>query len=138
MAGLCFFYEAEGIDVWSGRGVYAWNIAAKAAGDIDTIIVVNRTTERLASPDARMNFQVVGLMPDLPNAVYCVGPGEKGSDYTSLWNFDHNVDWYCFGPATGWFPSGPKLHIPMASGAFHSVHAASVIMAHRYFVKGVH
>ena len=134
MAGLCFYFEAEDIDVWSGKNLDAWNYAAKAAGDIDKLIVINRTDQKLVSPDAAMEFRVVDKLPELQNAVYCVGPQEKSLGWISLWDFDHDVDWYCFGPAQGWNPPDPQLHIPVPIG-FHSVHAATVIMAHRAYIR---
>jgi hypothetical protein len=140
MAGLCFFYEEPDRDLWSGRRLHldAWNYAAKVAGDITKMIVVNRTAQEILTPDAELElFQVVSELPALDNAIRCVGPGEIGEGSILLWDFDHNVDWYVFGPASGWGTPMVGLHVPQANiGACHSIHVATAIMFHRYHVKG--
>jgi hypothetical protein len=139
MAGLCFYFEDADVDVWSGKNLDAWNYAAKAAGDIDRMIVINRTDQLISPPDADLTqFEVLSELPSLERAVYLVGPSQAGLDAASLWSFDHDVDWYVFGPASGWEPGHPRLHVPQAGiGALHAVHIASVVMLHRYHVRGV-
>ena len=137
MAGLCFYFEDYDVDVWSGHDLDAWNYAAKTAGDITKIIVVNKTDQLIRSPDSSLElFEVVQELPKLPNSIKCVGPNEKGPNAISLWDFSHDVDWYIFGPAAGWGGQVDGLNIPQAGrGALHSVHACTVIMTHRYHVK---
>lgn len=138
MAGLCFFFEAEDVDVWSGKNLDAWNYAAKAAGDIDRMLVINRTDQTLLSPDADLaSFEVVAELPALERAVYLIGPREDNSEAINLWKFNHDIDWYVFGPAMGWTkPMVPGVYVPQNGvGALHSVHIASVVMLHRYFVR---
>ena len=138
MAGICFYFEPHEVDVWSGHDLDAWNYAAKAAGDIRRMIVVNRTDQRVPCPDAGLaSFEVMRHAPRLENAVYLVGPNECGPNSVSLWDFDHNVDWYVFGPAAGWGSSRDGLHVPQSGkGSLHSVHICSVVMMHRYHVRG--
>ena len=137
MAGLCFFFEDPDVDVWSGKDLDAWNYAAKLAGDIDKMVVINKTDQVITSPDRALDFTVLKDLPDFDDAVYLTPPWHKSN---SLWNFDHDVDWYVFGPAAGWaFESDNMICIPQhGMGAVHSVHAATTVMFHRYFVRGVH
>lgn len=128
MAGICFYFEESDVDVWSGKNLDAWNYAAKAAGDIDKMIVINRTSQEIKTPDADLDFKVVSELPELENSVKICCPWKGG---ISLWEYDHSADWYIFGPSEGW-DSG-DVHIPTAGrGALHSVHAATVVMCHRY------
>lgn len=139
MAGVCFYYEDYDTDVWSGRDLDAWGYACKVAGDIDKIIVINKTDGAVPSFDRAFEFCVV---PDLEAAeaamtgtrMYMVCPWEVGN-HTSIAGHPHNVDWYVFGPAAGWGKSGPDgVYIPQAGqGAVHSVHAATVVMFHRFW-----
>jgi len=138
MAGICFYFEPNDVDVWSGRrlDLDAWNYAAKAGG-VDRMVVINLTDQVIRTPDSDLaEFRVVDAMPPLDRAVYLVGPGEAAGA-SPLWTFDHDVDWYCFGPAQGWqFPVSPKLHVPQANrGALHSVHVATAVMLHRHHVR---
>jgi hypothetical protein len=143
MPGLCFYFENTDVDVWSGRDLDAWRYAAKAAGDIDNIIVVNKTDQLLSFGDFDVGFGVVAELPKLPNAKYLVSPLEAVHGATRLWDLDHKgVEWYCFGPAAGWqdmgsIPVDDRLTIPQAGiGSLHSVHIASVVMMHRFAVIG--
>ena len=136
MAGICFFFEPYEIDVWSGKDLDAWNYAVKVSGDIDRMIVVNKTFLEIPSPDKAMEFQVVKELPVLGNAVFFTPPWHEAEP---LWSFDHDVDWYVFGPAAGWGAQPPDrmVSIPQAGlGAVHSVHAATTVMFHRYYVRG--
>lgn len=144
MAGLCFFFEQYDVDVWSGRRIDldAYNYAAKVAGDIDKMIVVNRTSENIQTPDADIEFSVVSKLADAPitgSTVHVCCPWDTAGTLTSLWDFGHDVDWYVIGPAAGWTNHivGDGIYIPGAHAvAMHGVHAAAVIMAHRYHVVG--
>ena len=140
MTGICFFYEDSDVDVWSGKDLDAWNYACKVAGDIDSMIVINKTTQILTTPNADMVFNVVSDLDaakDLMSGdiVYMVCPWEN-TTVLSMAGFMHTNDWYVFGPASGWgsytLPSG--MTIPQAgTGAVHSVHAATVAMFHRFW-----
>lgn len=142
MAGIVFFYEENDIDIFSGRrlDLSAWNYAIKAAGDIDKVIIVNKTNQTINNFDSSLAvFNVVNEIPALEGKIiHLVCPWNKTEKIVPLWNFDHKVDWYIFGPAQGWhseinIPLG--LTIPMTgSAALHSVHIASVVMLHRYGV----
>lgn len=151
MAGICFFFESYDIDVWSGRRIDldAWNYACKAAGDIDRIVVVNRTASKISTPDRRINFECIqpsmtgDPIQDLPKfegkVAYVCCPWDTANEMVSLWEFDHDVDWYVFGPASGWRGKieGLGLYIPQAGqAATHSVHVASTILMHRYSKVG--
>lgn len=52
--GVCFYFEDNDVDVWSGRSIDldAWNYAIKAAGDIKDVVIINRTNENLRTLDA--------------------------------------------------------------------------------------
>lgn len=137
MAGICFYFERYDIDVWSGRDIDldAWNYACKAAGDIDKAVVINRTSKKLKSFDTSMEFEVVDELPHLPGrVVYVCCPWDDVDNRVSLWNFEHNVDWYVFGPANGWrkkIDSG--IYVPQNGlAALHSTHIASTVLLHRY------
>lgn len=138
-ANICFFYEDNDVDVWSGRhtDLDAWNYAARAAGSIDRIVVVNRTSEVLTPGGS---FEVVEDYPVMEGLVAkFVGPGEGGTP-VSLWSFMHEVDWYAFGPASGWsseLVADLDVVVPQSGmAALHSVHIASLVLLHRYHVIG--
>jgi len=140
MTGICFYFESPDVDVWSGHNLDAWNYAAKAAGDINKVHIVNRTSDILANPDiGTFDFTVSEELPAFENAAVMITPRESGDIGEPLWAFDHNVDWYVFGPASGWrgvYPSGKRVFVPQSGfGDLHSVHIASVVMMHRYSVK---
>jgi len=142
MAGVVFFFEEQDVDVFSGRqlALSAWNYAIKAAGDIDKVIVVNRTTQKIGSFDSSLSFTVVDELPVLAGRLaYIVCPWDNVKTKTPLWDFDHEVDWYIFGPAAGWRKYPPLLEgitVPMAGkGALHAVHIASTVMLHRFGVR---
>jgi hypothetical protein len=138
-AGIVFYFEENDRDVYSGRRVDldAWNYACKIAGDIDRAIIINRTDEPLQPFDMGMDIQVTDQIPEPlhGSVVSLVTPWNAREDAQSLWSFNHEVDWYIFGPADGHSPGGAQLCIPQAGvGAMHSVHVAGVVMAHRYGV----
>lgn len=135
MAGIAFYFEDYDRDVYSGRRIDfdAWRYAALAAGDIDRMLVVNRTEEALPNPGGNIKLTEVDELPELDNAVYMATPWDTESE--ALWHFDHDVDWYVFGPAAGWAGQVPgrAVHIPQNGlAAFHSIHIASVVMMDRY------
>lgn len=135
MVGIVFYFEKNDVDVWSGRktDLDAWNYAAKAAGDINKLIVIDCVGINF---DIGSQFEVVDNMPELQgNIVKVCCPWDKAANCTSLWDFDHKVDWYIFGPAQGW--SGvinePSIIVPQAGRvALHSTHIASIVLLHRY------
>jgi hypothetical protein len=151
MAGICFFFEPYDIDVWSGRRIDldAWNYACNAAGDIDHVVVINRTRQKIRSPNADIKFDLVEssktniALDDVPdfkgNVAYICCPWDRAKNKTSLWDFDHNVDWYVFGPANGWREELENgVYIPQNGiGAMHSTHIATTILLHRYQAQGV-
>lgn len=135
MVGVAFYFEHNDIDVYSGRAIDldAWNIASKISGDITEMLIVNRTEQKLNTPDTQLVFSVVDKLPILENAIY-LDP-TKG---TSLWDLDHSpVEWYVFGPASGWDhqadPTKRYIHIPtMMNVHCHSQHVMTAVMYHRY------
>jgi hypothetical protein len=138
LAGIAFFFEDNDTDVYSGRRVDldAWNYASKMSNDIDRAIIVNRTDQKLQSFDRAMDIEIVDTLPELDGTVTrVVTPWSADDDTVELYDFDHRTDWYVFGPAAGFSPDGSSVTIPQAGrGAMHSVHTASVVMAHRHFV----
>jgi hypothetical protein len=136
MAGIAFFFEENDTDVYSGRRIDLdqWYYASQLPGDIDRLLVVNLTDQKLATPNADIHFEVVPLLPPLERAVYLCPHGVE-----SLWEFDHDVDWYVFGPAGGWhgYNCERTLAVPQANnGHCHSAHVMTTVMFHRY--KTVH
>jgi len=140
MPGVAFFFEANDVDVWSGRPVDldAWRYAIRAAGDISRAVIVNRTGASLML-DGDMRVDVCDELPDLEGRVaHIICPWNPARERVELWGFDHAVDWYVFGPAGGW-QHAPDLgvYVPQAGhGAPHAVHVASVVMMHRYHAIG--
>jgi hypothetical protein len=143
MAGILFFFEDNDIDIFSGRrlDLSAWNYAIKSAGDITKVIIVNRTSLQISTFDSDLEyFLVTKDLPQLDGSIiHVVCPWDNTCNTVSLWNYEHSADWYLFGPAKGWKEYGKLsngLTIPVANNiAFHSVHAASIVMAHRYGVN---
>lgn len=140
MAGVAFFLEDYDVDVYSGRleSLDAWNYAIGAAGDITDVVIINRTT---IDPvfNLRYNIHIVPteeafIALSSGDRVTYVGAYNEFEDTKSLWDFDHETDWYFFGEASGHeAPAG--ITIPTADNmVFHSVHAATVVMAHRHQV----
>ena len=133
MTGICFFFESSDVDVWSGHNLDAWNYAVQMAGDIKSMIVINKTDQIINTPNINLDFNVVNRVPELSGNIAKLAPEWECINGVSLWNFDHNVDWYMFGPATE--PWSGNVFIPQANrGALHSIHAASIVLAHRYGV----
>lgn len=140
MAGIVFYFEDNERDVWSGRRVDldAWNYATKVAGDIERAIIINKSREPVQPFDRNIDTQIVDVRPELQGRVVeLVCPWRSKPDTLRLWDFDHAVDWYVFGPAAGHDATGLSVCVPQAGiGAMHAVHVASVVMAHRYSVIG--
>lgn len=138
MAGICFYFEDSDVDVWSGKDLDAWNYACKVAGDIDKAYIINKTDQVLEPFDVNMDFQVFGSLAEAEaamtgNKMYLTCPWNIGNQ-SSIVGHDHLVDWYLFGPAAGWQKSIDGFYIPQGGhGAVHSVHAATVVMFHRYW-----
>ena len=142
MAGVVFYYEDSGVDVWSGNVHHldAWNYAMKLCSDVTDAVIINMTSQHITF-NREFNVQIVSEMPDLQGTLaQVVCPWEFNASAISLWGFDHEVDWYVFGPASGWSGSDlstTKVTIPSASPiGLHAMHAATVVLAHRYGVKG--
>lgn len=134
MAGVVFYFENNDVDVYSGRSVDldAWYLASQIPGDIDRIIVINKTDTHLVTPNTRLDFFVAEDLPRLENAVYL---DPKWGD--SLWDLDHaEVDWYVFGPASGWGERDSDkqyINIPHTNNVHcHSQHVMTTVMFHRY------
>lgn len=141
MPGIVLYFEENDTDVYSGRAIDldAWNYAIKTVGDIDTMIVVNKTDQKLLTPDAMLDFRVVSELPPLEGRlVHVVCPWDNCAEKIPLWDFDHAVDWYLFGPGTGWtdkIPNAKGVYVPQDGiAACHSVHIATAVMLHRYGV----
>lgn len=136
MVGVCFFFEREDVDVWSGKNLDAWHYAFAASGDINNIIVINRTNYKLFNPNPdKYEFNTTNEFPTLSGEIVgLITPWRKTEKSISLWDFDHNVDWYCFGSAAGELPNyNIEIFVPQKGlGALHSVHIASTVMLHRY------
>jgi len=151
MAGICFFFEDNDIDMYSGRVIdlEAWNYATQAGGeDMKDMLVLNCTGvfgdyQDIRTPNKRFNFESRKHSgrdphPELKGRVaYFMIPTDKRVQ-KSLWDFDHEVDWYCFGPAHSDHFQPEKedvcITIPLPV-QLHAVHTANIVMAHRYHVR---
>lgn len=138
-AGIVFFFEENDVDVWSGRNLDldAWNYNCKIGG-INKAIIVNKTDIFINKFDADMDIQVVTEFPELIGHVtQLVIPGEVDSNScVNLWDFDHQTDWYVFGPGNGWqgnYFADSFITLPQNGiTAHHSIFIGAVIAFHRY------
>ncbi|MEK6829395.1 MAG: hypothetical protein AABY15_04655 [Nanoarchaeota archaeon] len=138
-SGIVFFFENNDIDVWSGRNLDldAWNYNCKIGG-INKAIIVNKTDQIIPLFDADMNIEIVSEIPNLVGHItQLVVPGE-GAQSESLWDFDHQTDWYVLGPASGWGGNhfaNKFIHLPQSSTAMHhSIFIGAVIAFHRVHI----
>ena len=135
-AGLVFYFEDNDVDVWSGRKIDldAWNYNCKIGG-INKVIIINKTSEVLQPFDGRIDISFVNEIPVLSGTVAQLVTPTEISGTTSLWDFDHQVDWYIIGPASGWGGNhfgDVLLTIPESSLIHHhSVFIGATIMFHR-------
>ena len=139
MSGICFYFENSDVDVWSGKDLDAWNYACKIGGGIDSVIVINRTDQILTPFDVSMNFHVVKTIDEARalmqgDVTQMVCPWEA-IDKAEIQHFDHQTDWYVFGPASGWYGNhfgDTLLTLPQHGvGAAHAVHVATAVMFFR-------
>lgn len=144
MVGICFYFEEYGKDVWSGtrENLYVWHYAIKAAGDVDRVAMINLTPQSW-SFDKAVEFKMYPSLAEWEvehqdeRLTYVGAPNEFVEPPTPLWEFDHQTDWYVFGPCHGHNPLKSGITIPMPTGnAFHAVHAANTVLTHRYHVIG--
>jgi hypothetical protein len=142
MAGIIFYYEEPDVDVWSGKNLDAWNYALQIAGDFTNIIIINKTDQILQTPNGAFNFQVINDISELnvEGTVCRLACPWEDLEMTSLWDFNHNTDWYIIGPASGWNQVAPEhknfdmnVCLPQ-NGKFatHSVHVFTVVAFDRY------
>jgi len=137
MAGICFYIEADEIDL------APWNHAARAAGDIDTFAIINRTAAPVRSSNDGMGLCAYANLDQFlddhrgRSMAYLCSPWQPARTRVPLWRFDHDTDWYVFGPAAGWgreIDSG--VFVPQASrAALPSQHIAAAVLLHRHWVK---
>jgi len=142
MAGIVFYFEDYDSDVWSGRDIDmdAWKYSVNASMDVDKIIIINKTKESIKWFDHTMDIQVVTELPKLEGHVtQLVTPSEMvlyNKDSNSLWDFNHETDWYVFGPAIGWGGNhfgDTLLSIPNNNNVHHhSVFIGTIVLYHRY------
>ena len=137
-AGIVFYFEENDKDVWSGRSIDldAWNYNCKVAG-MNKAIIINKTNQHLTSFDSDMDIQIVSEMPELTGHNTQVVCPCDGTPSSSLWDFDHNTDWYVFGPANGWvegdFFADSFISIPQNGiGYHHGVFVAATVMFDRH------
>lgn len=141
MAGIVFYFEENDIDVWSGRKIDldAWNYNCKI-GLIDKAIIINKTNIKINSFDLSMNINIVSEIPELlGHKTQLITPNESikyNLKTESIWDFNHETDWYLFGPANGWGGNHFAdcfINIPQNNLCYHhSVFVASTIMYDRY------
>lgn len=140
MAGIIFYYEDVDTDVWSDKKFDAWNYACKLSNSIDKAIIINKTDDHVTSFDKGMDIQIVKEMPEVDgHKTQLVCPWNFWNDEKiPLWEFDHETDWYLFGPAIGWNEKSlgdVKVYIPqLTTVTCHSVHVCTTVLFHRYGV----
>lgn len=138
MAGLVFHFESNGTDVFSGReqDIDAWRYAAQISGDITDMVMINSAGWTPHHLDQKFEWQVVEAMPDLPGTVTYVATSHEAGVDVPLWDFDHQTDWYVFGPAKGWGPGVHGIYLPQHNHdvALHALHVVETVMFHRYKV----
>jgi len=88
--------------------------------------------------DKGMEFSVVSELPNLEgNCCYLCCPWDSTPTKLPITEFDHqNMDWYIFGPASGWQGGDLEIgcYLPQAGlGSCHSVHIATAVMFYRYW-----
>lgn len=140
MAGICFYFEDNDIDVWSGRSIDldAWNYSIKLCSDIDKVIIINKTSQSLSSFDSDLDILITDTEPELEgHTTQLVCPWEiTPQPKIPLWDFNHQTDWYLFGPALGWggnYNSDLYITIPQdGMSSCHAVHVSTTLLSHRY------
>lgn len=140
MAGICFYFENNDVDVWSGRSIDldAWNYSIKLTPDIDKVVIINKTEQNIVPFDASIETTIVTNIPTLEGTItQLVCPWEKTpSPKIPLWDFNHQTDWYLFGPAAGWggnYIADYYITIPQdGMASCHAVHVSTTLMSHRY------
>jgi len=142
MVGVCFFYEDPDVDVFSGRPemLHAWNYALKSAGDVTRVAIINKTGDHITFNRA-FDYTVYDNIDDFymtaDGTLMHVGAANEFDVSMSLWSYEHGDDWLVFGPSNGHSKRPTGLTIPTANNTvFHAVHAATVVMTHRYEVVG--
>ncbi len=140
MAKVCFHFEPNIVDVYSGRleDLDAWRYAMRIPGDITEVIVVDSSNVLLGEFDGNFEWTITDTIPTLDgNVTFMVTPNER-DDSITLWDFDHNTDWYVFGPTYGWHGKYQGVTIPQSNPliSLHPVHMISTVMFHRYHVLG--
>jgi len=119
-----------------------------AAGDIDKMVVINLTDSPPANPAEIIGrgldneFTVVHSLEQARTVIgndrvtQAVCPWNFDCQVTDLWDYQHETDWYVFGPAIGWGGhdiGGDKITIPMPDNTpMFSVQTATAIFSHRY------
>lgn len=139
-SGIVFFFEENDIDVWSGRNIDldAWNYNCKIGG-IKKVIIINKTSLNIPKFDIDMDIQIVDKIPALSGHVtQLVLPHENIKNNISLWEYNHDTDWYVFGPASGWnsdYFADSFVFIPQNGEAtHHSIFIGATLMFHRFNV----
>lgn len=135
MAGICFHWE-RGIDL------NLWNDAALAAGDIDTLALIGRAPDTIRSPSDAVGLCLYANLNQFlddhrcRSMVYLCAPGEPASVRTPLWRFDHDTDWYMFGPPAGWsWEIDTAITAPQSGEmALPAAYIAATVMLHRHWV----
>jgi len=138
MVGIVFYFENYDIDIFSGREIdlSAWNNVCKIA-NIKKAIIINKTYNKIIPFDADMDIKIVNEFPELTGKItQLVCPWEETpTEKIELWDFDHDTDWYIFGPASGWkeYYGNKFITIPQHGyGASHALHVATTIAYHRF------
>ncbi len=142
MVGVCFYYEDPDVEVFSGRPemLHAWNHALLAAGDVTRVAIINLLGKHVTfnkAFDCTVYNTIDEFYENADGTLMHVGAANEFDVPMSLWNYTHTDDWLVFGPAHGHPKSAAGLTIPTHNDTvFHAVHAATVVMCHRFEVLG--
>lgn len=120
--------------------LHAWNYALRAAGDISRVALINLTGKHVTFNKA-FDYTVYNTIDEFyesaDGTLMHVGAANEFDVPVSLWRYSHNDDWLVFGPASGHPKRTTGLTIPTSTDTvFHAVHAATVVMCHRFEVLG--
>jgi hypothetical protein len=145
MAGICFSLDGDSVS----SNLEIWAAIAATAGDIDRLAFIHPTAPYIPDgaeiqSETQAEFHVYARLIDFlteqsGSKVFVCHPWEIPDfpEAASLWLYDHDIDWYIFGPAAGWISlEGCRtLYIPQAGRvALPPVNLAAAVMLHRLAV----
>lgn len=110
MTGICFHleFEHDGVGAAGNFGLDVWENVAQLADDIETIAIINRTTEQIGNAATSTGLCVYTNLDQFLDdhrgrtIVYVCATVGVATMCGPLWRCDEDIDWYVFGPVAGW------------------------------------